>query len=171
MNKRFGLGLLLAGVFASYAQAQDLREEKQAWLRLPATQQAALRQSAAAFRTLPGSEQAALRAKFARLSVDEQHGWRLGPVLGRWYPALQPLLGYLPEHEREVLLPVLHSMSNAELEVLARLAFSTPPEGRAALRAALLRQPAQRRLSWLMAQLDGEATSEARVLSPVNPVR
>lgn len=168
MNDKFWrcawLAMLLA---AQSAQAQSEREEKYAWLRLPAAQQSALRQSAAAFAALPASEQAALRARFAQLSGDEQRGWRLGPVLGRWYPALQPLLAYVPEQERDELLRLLHSMSHAELEVLARLAFSTPPQARAALRAALLRQPPNQRLIWMMAQLEGEGVAEVRVLSPV----
>lgn len=168
MTDRLGLGVLLMVLLAAQgAWAQNAREEKHAWLRLPATQQSALRQSAAAFSALPASEQAALRAKFAQLSADEQRGWRLGPVLGRWYPALQPLLAYVPEHERDALLRVLHAMSPAELEILARLAFSTPPQGRAALRAALLRQPPAQRLEWMMAQLDEPRVTEARVLSPV----
>lgn len=168
MTDRLRRGVLLALLLAAQgAWAQNAREEKHAWLRLPAAQQSALRQSAAAFSALPASEQAALRAKFARLDGDEQRGWRLGPVLGRWYPALQPLLAYVPERERDALLRVLHTMNPAELEILARLAFSTPPQGRAALRTALLRQPPAERLTWMMAQLDEPRVTEARVLSPV----
>ncbi|MDO5610382.1 MAG: DUF3106 domain-containing protein [Pseudomonadota bacterium] len=135
------------------ASRRSAREEMHAWLRLPVPRQAELRAAAAAFAALPGEQQAALRARFDALPLDEQIGWRLGPTLGPWYPRLYPLLGYVPEAEREPLLAVLHSMPPQELDVLARLAFTTPPEKRAELRAALIRQPASGRSQWLMAQM------------------
>lgn len=133
---------------------EKAREEMQAWQRLPEAQRAQLRQAAAAFARLPAAQQASLRARFAALPLDEQRGWRLGPQLGLWYPQLQPLFAYVGEAEREPLLRMLHQMSQEELETLARLSFSTPPEGRAALRAELLRQHPSGRLVWMLQQLD-----------------
>ncbi|RMH93751.1 DUF3106 domain-containing protein [Lysobacter pythonis] len=133
---------------------REARMEIQAWRRLPAQRQAQLRDAAAAFAALPAEEQTALRARFAALPADERHGWRLGPALGPWYPRLQPLLGWVPEAERTALLKVLHDMPPQELEVLSRLAFSTPPAKRDALRIHLLRQPAGERLHWLRARLE-----------------
>ena len=136
------------------ASRTDAREQLNAWLRLPAARQSELRQAAAAFDALPADEQAALRARFAALPADEQKGWRLGPALGPWWPRLQPLLAYVPETERAPLLATLHTMPPQELEVLSRLAFSTPPSGRDALRAGLLQQNAAARMNWLMAQME-----------------
>ncbi len=133
---------------------QEAREEMRAWLRLPAARQDELRAAAAAFARLPPATRDELRRRHAELPLDEQRGWRLGPALGPWYPRLQPLLGFVAEEEREPLLAVLHQMPPQELEVLSRLAFSTPPERRAELRAMLVRQPASDRLRWLLTELD-----------------
>ena len=133
---------------------RDARAQMQAWLQLPPIQQAGLRASAAAFSQLPAEQQAAMRVKFAALSGEQKHGWRLGPVLGACYPRLHPLIAYVPEAEREPLLRTLHAMSPQELELLGRLAFSTPPAERNALRQALIRQPPADRLRWLMTQMD-----------------
>ncbi|MGY0505691.1 DUF3106 domain-containing protein [Luteimonas sp. e5] len=133
---------------------RDAREQMQSWLRLPPRQQAALRESAAAFAALPASEQDALRRRFEALPGEQRHGWRLGPALGAYYPRLHPLLAYVPEAQREPLLQVLHSMPPQELEQLGRLAFSTPPSRRDALRQALIRQPASGRMRWLLTELE-----------------
>lgn len=133
---------------------REARAEMQAWLQLPALQQASLRASAAAFAQLPAEQQAAMRVKFAALSGEEQHGWRLGPDLGPYYPRLHPLLAYVPEAQRLPLLRTLHAMSPQELELLGRLAFSTPPAERDALRQALILQPPADRLRWLMTEMD-----------------
>ena len=69
-------------------------------------------------------------------------------------PRLQPLLGYVTEAERLPLLRCLQSMPPQELDVLVRLAFSTPPSRRAALRAELVRQAPVRRMAWLLAQVE-----------------
>ncbi len=132
----------------------DAREQMQAWLGLPEKQKAALRDSAAAFARLTPGEQAALRARFDALPGEAQRGWRLGAALGPYYPRLHPLIAYLPEAERAPMLRTLHAMPPQELELLGRLAFSTPPAQREALRQALLRQPASDRLRWLMTLLD-----------------
>ena len=133
---------------------RQAREQMQSWMRLPPLEQAALRASAAHFAQLPPEQQAALRVKFAGLSSQQQQGWRLGPSLGAYYPRLHPLIAYVPPAEREPLLQTLHAMSPQELELLGRLAFSTPPAERDALRRALMRQPGGERLQWLMTQLE-----------------
>ena len=133
---------------------RDARAQMQSWLLLPPTQQAALRESAAAFAALGGEEQAALREKFDALPGEQQRGWRLGAALGPYYLRLHPLIAYVPEDERLPLLRVLQSMPPQELEVLGRVAFSTPPGQRDALRQALIRQPAPDRLRWLLTELD-----------------
>lgn len=132
----------------------DAREQMHAWLNLPPLEQASLRASAAAFAQLPQEQQAAMRVKFAALSGEQQHGWRLGPALGPYYARLHPLIAYVPQAQREPLLQTLHAMSPQELELLGRLAFSTPPSERDALRQALIRQPAAERVRWLMTELD-----------------
>lgn len=136
------------------ASRREAREQMHAWLNLPPMQQAALRASAAAFAQLPAEQQVAMRAKFAALPGEQRHGWQLGPALGPYYARLHPLIAYVPEAERESLLRTLHAMSPQELELLGRLAFSTPPSGRDALRQALIRQPATDRWRWLMTELD-----------------
>ena len=133
---------------------RQVREQMQSWMRLPPLEQAALRASAAHFAQLPPEQQAALRVKFAGLSSLQQQGWRLGPSLGAYYPRLHPLIAYVPPAEREPLLRTLHAMSPQELALLGRLAFSTPPAERDALRKALLHQPGDERLQWLMTQLE-----------------
>ncbi len=136
------------------ATRQQQREQMRAWLALPAERQQALREAAAAYARLTPTEQMALRQRFADLAPDQQYGWRLGASLGPWYPRLQPLLGWVPEAERAPLLQMLHQMSPQELEVLGRLAFSTPAQKRAQLRAELLQQPAAGRLEWMLAELE-----------------
>ena len=136
------------------ASRDEARQQMQAWLRLPQAQQSALRDSAAAFVALPAQEQATLRARFEALSGEERRGWRLGPALGPYYPRLHPLIAYVPEAQREPLLQTLQAMPPQELELLGRLAFSTPPARRDALRQALIRQPVPDRLRWLMTELD-----------------
>lgn len=130
-----------------------LREPLQAWQRLPAHERARLRQAAVRFRQLDAASQAALRARFDALDPQQQRGWLLGPGLGPYYPRLQPLLGFVGESERLPLLHCLYSMSAQELDLLVRLAFSTPPSRRAALRAELVLQPPATRLAWLQARL------------------
>lgn len=133
---------------------REAREQMQAWRLLPPVRQQALRESAAAFAALPMAEQAALRARFEALPGEQQRGWRLGAALGPYYLRLHPLIAYLPEKQRMPLLGVLHAMPPQELEVLGRLAFSTPPDRRDALRQALIRQPAPDRLRWLLTELE-----------------
>lgn len=133
---------------------QAAREQLQAWRQLPPLRQAELRAAAAAFAQLPPQQQAALRVKFAALPGVEQHGWLLGPALGPYYPRLHPLIAYVPSAQRAPLLRTLHAMSPQELELLGRIAFSTPPAERDALRQALIRQLPADRLGWLMMQME-----------------
>ena len=136
------------------AERSRQREDFQAWLRMTPAGQARLREAAEALAALDAAQQAALRARFDALDPATRRGWRLGPVLGYYYPRLQPLVGYVDEAERLPLLRCLQSMTPQELELLVRLAFSTPPSARATLRAALVRQPPAQRLGWLMAQVE-----------------
>ena len=136
------------------ASRNEMRRQMQSWLLLPPLQQAALRASAADFARLPPEQQAAMRVKFAALTAEQQHGWRLGPDLGPYYPRLHPLIAYVPPAERAPLLQTLHAMAPQELELLGRLVFSTPPSGRDALRQALIRQHGAGRLHWLMVQME-----------------
>ncbi len=133
---------------------REAREQMQAWLNLPVLEQAGLRASAAAFAQLPVEQQAEMRVKFAALTAEQQHGWRLGPSVGAYYARLHPLIAYVPPAQRAPLLRTLHAMSPQELELLGRLAFSTPPSERDALRQGLIRQPAADRVRWLMTQMD-----------------
>ena len=135
-------------------ERQRQRESVQAWWRMTDADRARLRAAAAAFVALDPASQSALRARFAALDTDARHGWLLGPSLGDYYPRLQTLLGYVTEAERLPLLRCLQSMPPQELDVLVRLAFSTPPSRRAALRAELVRQAPVRRMAWLLAQVE-----------------
>ena len=98
---------------------------------------------------LPVVEQQALRARFAGLDRLYRDGWRLGPQLGAFYPALQPLLGYLPETQREPMLALLRQLDARQLGQLSRLSQRTPPQEREALRTELLALPAAGRAQWL----------------------
>ena len=135
-------------------ERQRQRASVQAWWRMADADRARLREAAVAFAALDPASQSALRNRFAALDPGARHGWLLGPTLGYYYPRLQPLLGYVTEAERLPLLRCLQSMPPQELEVLVRLAFSTPPSRRAALRAELVRQAPARRMVWLLAQVE-----------------
>jgi hypothetical protein len=124
-----------------------LRERWEAWQRMPAPEQLEVRRALAAFATLPEEARQSLRDAFAIQSVDLQHGWLLGPTLGRRWPRLQPLLQQVPAAEREPLLARLHAMDTASLDALGVLAQRTPPQSRETLRRRLLAEnaPAQTR--------------------------
>lgn len=127
----------------------QLRARQAAWDALPAAAQARLRQVATAFAGLPIEQQHSLHAQFAEMDVLERHGWLLGPELGAEFWALQPLLGYVPEAQRQALLGLLRSLPPDQREHLALLSQRTPPQDRAALRRDLLAQAADSRGAWL----------------------
>lgn len=127
----------------------QLRARQAAWDALPAAAQARLRQVATAFAGLPIEQQHSLHAQFAEMDALERHGWLLGPELGAEFWALQPLLGYVPEAQRQALLGLLRSLPADQREHLALLSQRTPPQDRAALRRDLLAQGADSRGAWL----------------------
>ncbi|UYK73400.1 hypothetical protein NG828_03425 [Xanthomonas sacchari] len=127
----------------------QLRARQAAWDALPAAAQARLRQVATAFAGLPIEQQHSLHAQFAEMDALERHGWLLGPELGAEFWALQPLLGYVPEGQRQALLGLLRGLPADQREHLALLSQRTPPQDRAALRRDLLAQGADSRGAWL----------------------
>lgn len=127
----------------------QLRARQAAWDALPAAAQVRLRQVATAFAGLPIEQQHSLHAQFAEMDALERHGWLLGPELGAEFWALQPLLGYVPEAQRQALLGLLRGLPADQREHLALLSQRTPPQDRAALRRDLLAQGADSRGAWL----------------------
>ncbi|QIL19334.1 hypothetical protein [Thermomonas sp. HDW16] len=125
----------------------------QAWQALEAGERVQLRGIGQRVRQLSGEEQRLLRERFAAQTSDARAGWRLGPRLGRDWPRIAALFGYVDAAERERLLRFLRDAAPEDIDACARLAQSTPPEERAALRAELLAQPATQRGAWLQAQL------------------
>jgi hypothetical protein len=136
------------------AEQVPRRDAWLAWVALPRTQRLRLRTMAAAYAALPIEQQLALREEFDALDGSERRGWLLGPVLGRDYPRLQPLLAQVPVSQRERLLAALRAMPPGERGDLAVLAQRTPPQERDALRRALLSTAAVDRAAWLRTQLD-----------------
>jgi hypothetical protein len=100
-------------------------------------------------------EQQALRERFQAQSPDARRGWWLGPGLGRDWPRIAALFAFVDPHERVPLLQSLREASADEIDALARLAQSTAPEHREALRRAWLAQPRAARGAWLRARLQG----------------
>ena len=129
------------------------RERWQAWWALSAGERVQLLQAAGAFAALPAEERAKALEEFRALPPEQQYGWRLGPMLGASYPGLHDLVAQLPAHQREPLLAVLRGLSAGDRDTLARLAASTPPEQRQALREDLLALPAHQRVGWLRRRL------------------
>lgn len=130
-----------------------LRAQWQAWLALPGDERAAVAAAAARFNALPIEQQIALRARFDALDHEDRHAWLLGPTLGAAFPSLQPLLGWVPEDEREPLLAMLRAMPPAQRDMLGVLAQRTPPQQRDALRRGLLATPLASRDTFLRTQL------------------
>lgn len=125
----------------------------QAWRRLAPAERVQLRDIARRFRQLPDDGQRALRERFDAQPFDARHGWWLGPRLGRDWPRVVALFAYVDAGEREPLLRLLREATPDEVDALARLAQSTAPEAREALRRELLAQPRARRGGWLQARL------------------
>src|SRR5690606_30569252 len=115
-----------------------LRERWEAWQRLAPRERDAVRAALAAHAALPEAERRALRAEFDALPGDQRHGWLLGPALGARWPRLAPLLQHVPAAQREPLLARLRAMDETTLAALELQAQRTPPQGRDALRRALI---------------------------------
>ena len=121
----------------------------QAWRQLDASEQARVHAAATALRVQDPASQARLRADFAALDAMERRGWLLGPALGADFFALQPLLGFVPEDEREPLLAALRALAPEQRALLGEMARRTPPAGREALRRELLATAPASRSAWL----------------------
>lgn len=125
----------------------------QAWRLLEPGERMQLRGIGLRVRQLSREERQALRERFATQSADARTGWWLGPRMGRDWPRVAALFGYVEEAERERLLRFLREATPADIDACARLAQSIPPEERAGLRAELLAQPTAQRGAWLQARL------------------
>ncbi|MDQ3288535.1 MAG: DUF3106 domain-containing protein [Pseudomonadota bacterium] len=130
------------------------RERYAAWQSLPPRERTAIRAAASRFSGLRREHRQAIRARFDGLDRSVQRGWLLGPVLGRDYPALQPLLAQVPQEEHKPLLEVLRAMSPAQRADVAVLVARTPPQERAGLRRELVSTPASNRDRWLWSRLE-----------------
>lgn len=156
---------------APAADSGDIASRLQAWDRLPArtraiqrgawaewqalteTERVRLRAIAARFGALPSDQQRALRDRYAQLPFDAHRGWHLGPQLGRDWPRILALFAQVDAGEREPLLRLLREAAPEDIDALARLAQTTPPDARAALRRELLAQSPAQRGAWLQARL------------------
>lgn len=156
---------------APAADSGDIASRLQAWDRLPARTRAIqrgawaewqalteaervrLRAIAARFDALPSDQQRALRDRYAQLPFDAHRGWHLGPQLGRDWPRILALFAQVDAGEREPLLRLLREAAPEDIDALARLAQTTPPDARAALRRELLAQSPAQRGAWLQARL------------------
>lgn len=147
------LGLLLVSSGALAQPSPVSGHQLQAWQAqfeaLPASEQARLRQAQRDYQQMPEVQQQQLRSQFDQLDRLHREGWRLGPRLGRYWPGLQPLIGYLPQVQRVPMLELLRGLDELALEHLVRLAERTPPSGRQQLREQLLALPPAQRARWL----------------------
>ena len=131
----------------------EQRGHWQAWRALAPGERVQLRAIGLRVRQLSVEDQQALQGRFATQSSDARAGWWLGPRLGRAWPRVAALFGYVGEAERERLLRFLREATPEDIDACARLAQSIPPEEREALRAELLAQPTAQRGAWLQARL------------------
>lgn len=136
------------------SEREERRARYQAWLQLEAGERGTLRALAAQVEAFPPERKQALRSQFDALDDVQRRGWRLGPVLGRDYPALHPLLAYVSTQQHLPLLARLRSMDAQQRADLAVLAQRTPPQDRQALRMELLSVPPAQTTAWLRKKLD-----------------
>lgn len=153
-EQRVQFGQRLAAWNALPSSEREVRRTRyQAWLQLDANERVSLRTLAAEVEAFPPERKQALRAQFDALDDVQRHGWQLGPVLGRDYAALHPLLAYVPAPQRLPLLARLRSMDEQQRIDLAVLAQRTPPQDRQALRSELLSVPPSEVAAWLRRKL------------------
>jgi hypothetical protein len=153
-EQRVQFGQRLAAWNALPSREREQRRARyQAWLQLDASERVGLRALAAQVEAFPPERRQALRAQFDALDDVQRHGWRLGPVLGRDYAPLHPLLAYVPAPQRLPLLARLRSMDEQQRVDLAVLAQRTPPQDRQALRSELLSVPPSEVAAWLRRKL------------------
>ena len=136
------------------SEREERRARYQAWLQLEAGERDSLRAFAAQVDAFPPERKQALRAQFDALDDVQRRGWRLGPVLGRDYPSLHPLLAYVSASQRLPLLARLRSMDAQQRADLAVLAQRTPPQDRQALRSELLSLPPPQVAAWVREKLN-----------------
>ena len=135
------------------SEREQRRARYQAWLQLDTSERVRLRALAAEVEAFPPERKQALRAQFDALDDVQRYGWRLGPVLGRDYAALHPLLAYVPAPQRLPLLARLRALDEQQRLDLAVLAQRTPPQDRQALRSELLSLPPSEVAAWLRRKL------------------
>ena len=131
------------------AQQRQARANYAAYKALDEASRQRIRAAAAAWAHLDRAEQQTLFARFHSQDHMVRSGWRLGPALGAVYTKLQPLLGYVPAHQREPLLALIRSLDDGQREQLVLISQRTPPQERAGLREQLLALPAGARAQWL----------------------
>lgn len=124
------------------------------WQALTGPERSALRAAAVRFDGLSAQQQDDLRARYTAQPFDARRGWHLGPTLGPAWPRVAPLFAFSEDAERSALLALLRQATPDEIDILARLAQTTPPQARAQFRRELLAQPADHRESWLQVQLN-----------------
>lgn len=153
------------------ASALTPQQRMRAWDALPPGQRGAQRGAWAAWRALqPGERhrlrqlaqrwwrmapelQHGIRTRFDALPYDVRHGAWLGPAMAHQWPRVAPLFAFAPEAQRTQLLQLLREASAEDIDAFERLAQSTPPEHRDAVRFSLLRVPAAQRRVWVLEQL------------------
>jgi len=135
------------------AARADVRARYAAWRGLSDAERSRIRQAQARMAALPPDQQQALQTRFETMDRLHRDGWRLGPALGRQYPALQPLFGYVPVQQRAQVLDLLRALDTEQLEQLAVISQRSAPQDRPALRDELLSLAPGARASWLRAHL------------------
>jgi len=131
----------------------EVRARYAAWQALDPAARESIRQARTRLAALPVDQQRALRTRFDAMDRLHRDGWRLGPQLGRQYPALQPLFGYVPPEQRARTLELLHALDTEQLAQLAVISQRSAPQDRAALRDELLSLAPSARAGWLRARV------------------
>ena len=139
---------------ASSAQRSSDRDAWAKWQGLTENERNTLREVAVRVDAMTDAQRNALRMRYDSQAYDAQLGWHLGPTLGRDWPRVAPLFAFTESDERSAVLALLREATPEEIDTLARLAQTTPPETRAQLRRDLLAQPRDQRAAWLQARLN-----------------
>ncbi|QOY62915.1 DUF3106 domain-containing protein [Lysobacter sp. H21R4] len=136
------------------AERDAIRERYLAWQALTAEERASVAAAAARYQRLDAAERLTLREAFDALDGSERRGWMLGPVLGRDYPALQPLLAQVPLEEHAALRTTLRAMTATQRRDLAVLVQRSSPQERDRLRSELATLQPAGISAWLWERLD-----------------
>ena len=134
-------------------QRSDDRGAWSEWQALTEAERSTLRDTATRFDALPDAQRKALIARYASQSFDAQFGWHLGPTLGLLWPKVAPLFTFDAPTQHDALLAMLRQATPEDIDALARLAQTTPPQERAELRRQLLALPSSQRSAWLQERL------------------